>query len=149
MTCNSTPDFIYPFYLDIYYPVITQGKYNEITKSWTLDQTVIGAVAPITRTDKEAIDPEMFLKQEELLIGRAKVDIRLSSTQIKQAMNNILITNIRTASNEIVYLETSGPRSGLGTVYEVADVKAFVGPFGSIEYYSFVLRRAENQAVEN
>jgi hypothetical protein len=59
-----------------------------------------------------------------------------------------LITNIRTATEESVYLETSGQRDGRSTIYEIGTNEAIVGPFGNIEYYRIVLRRSENQASD-
>ena len=47
-------------------------------------------------------------------------------------INNILITNIRNANDQLIYRETGGSRSGRGTIYEVATVDPFTGPFGSI-----------------
>ena len=45
-------------------------------------------------------------------------------------------------------METSGPRSGKSTIFEVATQEPYVGPFGGIEYYNLVIRRSENQAVD-
>ena len=62
-------------------------------------------------------------------------------------MLNILITNIRDSHDNIIYRETAGPRSGRGTIYELATVEPFTGPFGNTEHFRMVLRRTENQAV--
>jgi hypothetical protein len=45
-------------------------------------------------------------------------------------------------------METSGPRDGKSTIYEIASSEAIVGPFGNVEYYKVVLRRSENQASD-
>jgi hypothetical protein len=71
----------------------------------------------------------------------------MSSTETENAINNILITNIRNANDELIYRETGGSRSGRGTIYEVATVDPFTGPFGSIEYFKVLLRRTENQTI--
>ena len=34
MLSCETPDFMFPLYADIYYPLVTQGAFNEIKKSW-------------------------------------------------------------------------------------------------------------------
>ncbi len=61
----------------------------------------------------------------------------------------MLVTNIRNKSDELVYLETSGERTGKGTIYEIATQDPFIDPFGDTSYYKLVIRRAENQGVEN
>jgi hypothetical protein len=64
------------------------------------------------------------------------------------SITNIVITNIRNNLGEIIYNETSGPRSGNPTLFEVATLNPIVGPFGKVEYYKVILRRSENQAVD-
>lgn len=147
MECE-TPDFLYPLYADIYYPIITQGEYNEIKKSWAFDRTIVCNATSIGGAGTEDIKPAEFLQYENKLIARTKSDLRFSSNKANQAITNILITNIRTSDGQIVYLETSGVRSGKGTIYEIATIEPFIGPFNNIEYYKMLWRKAENQAVE-
>lgn len=149
MNCETT-DFLYPLYADIYYPIISQGEYNQIKKSWVFDRTVACvAAAPATTTGAgEDIKPAEFLQYEGKLIARTRSDIRVSSLGNNEANTNVLITNIRSSNGELIYKETSGPRSGRGTIYEIATVEPFLGPFGSVEYYRMVWRKTENQAVE-
>ena len=87
------------------------------------------------------------MQYENKLIARVKADPRTSSTSADNAISNILVTNIRFEDDSLLYKETAGPRSGRGTIYEVATVEPFTGPFGSIEYYKILLRRTENQTV--
>lgn len=147
MNCE-TPDFLYPLYADIYYPIVTQGEYNEIKKTWVFDRTIICNASPVGGAGTEDIKPAEFLQYENKLVARTKNDIRISSINNDQAVTNILITNIRTSSGEILYKETAGVRGGKGTIYEIATVEPFLGPFNNIEYYKMLWRRAENQAVE-
>ena len=58
------------------------------------------------------------------------------------------MSNIRDSSGNAIHLETSGPRAGKSTIFEIATQEPFVGPFGGIEYYKLVLRRSENQAAD-
>ena len=90
----------------------------------------------------------MKINTELTLLGRTKDDIRISSKENKEAMVNIVIANIRTADNTLVYLETSGPRSGKSTLFELASNEPIVGPFGGVEHYKLVIRRSENQASD-
>jgi hypothetical protein len=58
------------------------------------------------------------------------------------------VTNIKDRNLNEVFLETAGPRAGRSTLFEVATVEPFMGPFGSVEYYKVVVRRSENQAAD-
>lgn len=147
MNCEST-DFLYPLHADIYYPIISQGDYNEIKKSWVFDRTIICNAIPAGGAGTEDIKPAEFLQNENKLIARSKVDLRVSSIENNKAVTNVLITNIRMSNGEIIYKETSGARNGKGTIYEIATIEPFLGPFNNIEYYKMVWRRAENQAVD-
>lgn len=149
--CGNKTDVIYPFYADIYYPIITQGTYNEIKKEWVLDRTITCYAASPggVSTTSEEIKPAVFLQYENELIARSKQDLRISSKGSKEAVTNILVTNIRFSNGDLIYKETAGPRSGRGTIYEIATLEPYVGPFNNIEYYRMLWRRTENQAVDD
>ena len=147
MTVCETTDFIYPMKADIYFPILTQGDYGQPKKDWVYDRTIICNATPVGGVGTEDIKPEAFLQYENKLISRTKEDPRLSSNNANNATTNILIANIRDASDNIIYKETAGVRSGKGTIYEVATVEPFTGPFGYTEYYKMLWRRAENQTV--
>ena len=145
-TCEVT-DFMYPMKADIYYAQIKQNEYGQAQKNWIYDRSIICNATPIGGASKEEIKPEIFLQNNGQLIARTKSDPRVSSQSSDSAMTNILVTNIRNANDTIIYRETSGPRSGRATIYEFATVEPFVSPFGDIEYYKILWRRAENQSV--
>ena len=147
MTICETTDFIYPMKADIYYPIITQNQYGQPNKNWVFDRTVALNASSVGGAGTEEIKPAEFLQYENKLVCRVRSDIRISSNDESNALTNILITNIRSADDILIYKETAGPRSGRGTIYEVATVDPFVGPFKSIEYFKVLLRRTENQAV--
>lgn len=146
MKCE-TPDFMFPMYADIYYPIIAQGGYGEIKKTWVFDRTIVCNANTVGGAGEEDLKPAEFMKYESKLVARSKTDLRISSEENKQAVTNILVTNIRTSNGEIIYKETAGVRSGRGTIYEIATIEPFVGPFNNIEYYKMVWRRTENQSV--
>lgn len=145
-TC-SAPDFLFPMKADIYYPIIDQNKYGQPIKRWTFDRTIVcNATYPGgASSSKEELKPDTILQNDTLLISRTKSDPRISSNKTTNAMTNVLITNIRDASNNHIYVETSGPRNGRSTIFEIATVQPFFGPYRDIEYYKVVLRRSENQ----
>jgi hypothetical protein len=132
---------------DIYYPVISQTDYGQATKKWVLDRTIILNATPVGGAGQEDIKPEIFLQYENKLVSRVKEDPRMSTSNGSNAITNILIANIRNAQEVLIYKETAGVRAGRGTIYELGTVEPFTGPFGSIEYYKMLLRRAENQTV--
>jgi hypothetical protein len=132
---------------DIYYPVISQTDYGQATKKWILDRTIILNATPVGGAGQEDIKPEIFLQYENKLVSRVKEDPRMSTSNGSNAITNILIANIRNAQEVLIYKETAGVRAGRGTIYELGTVEPFTGPFGSVEYYKMLLRRAENQTV--
>jgi hypothetical protein len=145
-SCEVT-DFMYPMKADIYFPILTQGEYGQPKKDWVYDRTIVCNATPVGGLGTEDIKPETFLQYENKLISRTQNDPRLSSNNVNNATTNILVTNIRSANDSLIYKETAGPRSGRGTIYEIATVEPFTGPFGSIEYYKMLWRRTENQTV--
>jgi hypothetical protein len=82
------------------------------------------------------------------MLGRAKTDIRFSTNKDQNSITNVIVTNRRDKTLNEIYVETAGPRAGKSTLFEVATVEPFTGPFGSVEYYRIVLRRSENQAAD-
>lgn len=146
MCCPET-DIIYPMLADVYYPVITQNEYGQPNKQWILNRTFACNATTAGSDSTENIKPEVFLQYSDKLIARSKTDIRVSSENENNAVTNILIGNVRSASGELIYKETSGPRNGRGTIFEIAAIQPFIGPFGNIEYYKMVWRRTENQSA--
>jgi hypothetical protein len=144
--CEDT-DIYFPLLADVYYPMITQGQYNEVKKEWVFDRTIAINAAPYSRKGMGEITPQVFLQYKDTLITRTRKDIRTTSNESNEALTNILLTNIRNASDQIIYQETAGPRNGKGTMYEIASFDAHVAPYGEIDYYSMTIRRSENQAV--
>jgi hypothetical protein len=145
--CVSGTDFLYPMKADVYHPIIKQTQYGQATKDWVYDRTISCNATSVGGAGAEDIKPETFLHYENKLIARTRNDPRTSSTNADNAITNILIANIRSTDDSLIYRETAGARSGRGTIYEVATVEPFSGPFQSVEYYKMVLRRAENQTV--
>ena len=147
MICEST-DFMFPMQADIFYPVVEQGTYGNVKKTWIQDRTIATNFSAAGNAGKEEIKPNVNITQNTILIGRARSDIRISSLDAKNSVTNVLITNIKDKNCNEIYLETSGPRAGKSTIFEVATQEPFLGPFGNVEYYNLVIRRSENQAVD-
>lgn len=145
--CDTT-DFMYPLKADIYYPIVEQGAYGNVQKTWVIDRTIACSFAPAGTAWAEEVKPNPLINVETVLIGRSRDDLRISSRNSKDSIVNVIVTNIRTANEVPVYVETAGPRSGKSTIFEVAANEPIVGPFGNIDYYKLVIRRSENQATD-
>lgn len=146
MVCEDT-DFMFPMLADIYYPIISQSSYGQPQKEWVYDRSFACNFTTTARKGVEDSTPNAYITLENKLIGRSKSDLRFSSHNNPNATTNILISNIRTKTGELLYRESSGPRNGKGTIFEIATINPFVGVLDTIEYFDIVLRRAENQAV--
>ena len=146
-TCEST-DFLFPMLADVYYPLVEQGAYGNVKKNWVLDKSIACQLNSAGTANKEEIKPEVKLLQDTSLVGRVRTDIRFSSDQERNSLTNILITNVRDKNDNVIYLETSGPRSGQPTIFEIATFDPLVGPFGNVEHYKVVLKRSENQGSD-
>jgi hypothetical protein len=147
MQCDIT-DFMYPLLADIYYPLVDQGAYGNLKKTWVLGKTVACNFSSGGAAFKEEVKPNVNITQDSILLGRVKTDIRISDSEDKNAITNVLVTNIRDRWENPIYLETSGPRAGRSTLYEIATNEPTIGPFGSVEYYKLTVRRSENQASD-
>jgi hypothetical protein len=139
---------MYPLLADIYYPIVAQSAYGDVNKRWVLDRTVACSFAKEGRKNKQQIPTGVELIQDSMLIGRARVDLRYSSDTLQHPLTDILITNIRDAQGNSIYNETSGPRNGKTTLFEIKSNEPVVGPFGSSEYFALVIRRSENQGAD-
>jgi hypothetical protein len=148
MACGDLTDFMFPMQADIYYPIVEQGSLGNVKKTWILDKSVAVSFTPAGSAFKEEVVPNVNITKENLLIGRAKGDVRISSRESNNAVTNVIITNIKDKNCNPIYVETSGPRVGKSTIFEIAAQDPFTGPFGNVEYYRIVLRRSENQAVD-
>jgi len=148
MSCNEI-DFMYPMVADIYHPIVKQDIYGQVKKDWGFDRTVVINLAPVGSAFEEEVKPKVFVQYENMLLGRVKNDIRIAKDGSNNSITNVLLTNIRNCSGELIYKETSGAREDRGTIYEIATMEPLVGPFGNIEYYKILVRRAENQGVDD
>lgn len=148
MACGDKTDFMFPMEADVYHPIVEQGALGNVKKTWVLDRTIGCSLTPAGSAFKEEVKPNVNITQEGLLLGRVREDIRISARESNNAITNVIITNIRDKNCNPIYVETSGPRAGKSTIFEVATNEPFLGPFGSVEYYKLVIRRSENQAAD-
>lgn len=113
-----------------------------------LDRKIGCSFNPAGTAFKEEVNPNVDLTQDSLLIGRCKEDIRFSSLKTAFDITNVIVTNIVDSKGNKIYVESSGPRKGQSTIFEIATLQPFNGPFNNVEYYKIILRRSENQGVK-
>lgn len=148
MPCGDLTDFTFPMEADVFHPIVEQGALGNVKKTWILDRSIACSLNPAGTAFKEDVKPNVNITQDGLLLGRVRQDIRISNRDANNAITNVIVTNIRDKNCNQIYLETSGPRAGKPTLFEVATNEPFVGPFGNVEYFKVILRRSENQAAD-
>jgi len=146
MQCDAN-DFMFPMKAEVFYPDVEQSAYGNVTKDWKLDRQFACSFTPAGTAFKEEVNPNVDLSQDSLLIGRARQDLRISSLNSQNSITNIVISNITDSAGNPIYIETSGPRQGKSTIFEIATIQPFSSPFGKVEYYKVILRRSENQGT--
>lgn len=147
MYCEE-PDFQYPLQADVFYPVVEQGAYGNVKKQWIVDKTIAVSLSSGGNAMKEDIKPNVNITKEQILVGRTRRDPRISMRDEAHGATNVVLSNIRDKNCNHVYVETSGVRAGKSTIFEIASIEPFIGPFGDAESYKIVIRRSENQAVD-
>jgi hypothetical protein len=147
MICETT-DFTYPLLADVYYPIVEQGAYGNLKRQWILDKSIACFFNITGNRFKKDVNTEPNINIDTMILGRTRNDLTVTTTKTMYAITNIVVTNIRGRDGESVYTESSGPRAGYPTIFEVATMSPIVGPFGNVEYFKLVLRRSENQAID-
>jgi hypothetical protein len=132
---------------DVYYPIVEQGAYGNVQKTWVFNKTIICNFSKDGTVDEE-VKPNVNITLKKVLMGRTKKDIRFSQENNADAITNVVITNIRTKTDVPLYIETSGVRAGKSTIYEIESQSPIIGPFGDPDYYALAIRRSENQASD-
>lgn len=144
----SCYDNLFSMKMDIYYATESQDKFGKEIKEWTLDRTVSGYAEILGAVDKDGLRASQFFEYEGKLIGRTKVDPRVSLQGINYPITSIIITNIVDAKTGIeFYTESYGDRSGESTVFEIMAVEPYVNPWNEIEYYKILFNRSDKQVI--
>ena len=106
MICEPT-DYIFPMLADVYYPIVEQGAYGNVKKNWILDRSIACSFNVVGSSGAEEIKPNVNITQENILLGRAKNDIRISDRETQNSVTNVIISNIRDKHSNIMLLFTS------------------------------------------
>ena len=57
MAICETTDFAFPMQADVYHPIVEQGPYGNVKKTWVLDRTIACSFAPAGTAFKEEVIP--------------------------------------------------------------------------------------------
>lgn len=145
MSCEPK-DYAFPMTADVFYPVVQQGAYGDIQRQWMFDRAIACFFSYAGQAEYTSdVKPKVLITEEQILLGRVKEDLRISSGEEPNAITNIILTNITDRNCNEIYVETAGPRKGKPTLFEIASLDPFIGPFGNIEHYKVVIKRSENQ----
>ena len=149
LDCSS---MFFPMQCDVYYAKEDQDEYGRVIKKWNYDQTKNCSFYTMndeSNNENFSFDDKKFYRQETMLFGRLKTDIRKDSSGLYFPMSHILVTNIRNSgcNNETLFFETNGDYVGKPTVFEIKMVQPFIGVFSSVEYYKVQLERSDTQEL--
>lgn len=147
MLCEAT-DFTFPMLADIYYPIVEQGAYGNVSKVWMHDKSIACNFQPEAKTSQVDVRTNIDVSYKLVLTGRTRKDLRVATSGEDFAVTNVLISNIRDTSGNIIYKETAGVRSGMGTLFEISSSQPFVNAFGYVEFFKVTLSRSENQGAD-
>lgn len=95
MAVCETTDFLFPMLADVYYPIVEQGAYGNVKRNWVLDKSISCAFVASGLKNKKDIQTDAKLNIDNSLNGRVRTDIRFSSEDERNALTNIILTNIR------------------------------------------------------
>lgn len=143
MFCNV----FYPLKADVYYAVQTQNDFGSVEKAWEYNQTVRIDLSMSTNYKDQQIQADQFFWMQDLLSARVPGDVRVADSGEMYSLTDILITNVRNDSEEVIYYETAGVREGLPTLFEVAGVLPHNDPWGSNDFYKIVVKRSDAQEL--
>lgn len=138
MFCNT----YYPLAADIYYATESQDEFGAIDKAWVFNQTVRVDMSMSTNYKDQQMQADMMVWVQDMISGRTPTDIRIDSSGGLHSLTDILVTNVRNDSDEVIYFETAGARTGEPTLFEVAGLLPHNGPWGRNDYYKLVIKRS-------
>ena len=148
MTCLDD-NFLYPMTAEVYYSAVEQGQYGNIKKQWSKFKDIKCYFASGNLKNKEEQQVQnVAIVFDTVLTGRVPTDIRFDDMNSGIPLTNLIITNKRVESINILYRETGGVRAGKSSLFEIATLSPYSGLFGKTEYYKIVIKRSDSQAID-
>jgi len=140
---SGMSELFYPMSADIYYATQTQNDFGEMVRSWTLDRTIkCSAIKPTIRTPN-FIDTTTNFEYDILINFRTNEDIQISNNNDTYKVTEILISNIKDTSGNVVWKEdASNP-----TLFEIRAVEPMLDISNSVMGHKIMCIRADNQSI--
>lgn len=136
---------LYPMSADVYYATQTQNDFGEIIKTWAKDRSVkCSAIKqnPNSRTPN-FVNPSTNLEYDIVINFRTNEDVQVASNNISYRVTDILITNIKDSSGNLVWKETQNDP----TVFEIRAIEPMLDVSSTIMGYRIHCVRTENQEL--
>jgi len=137
---------LYNTFANVYYSVQDQNAFGSIDREWIFDKEIMcSVISANSLSNSKALTPDVFMKYEDILLFRTPVDITRRSNDLPYTITEILITNIRNKSGDVLFSENLQDGKCVGTVYEVTSIAPVFDAFDKIDHYKIILARSDNQ----
>jgi hypothetical protein len=137
---------LYNAYASVYYSVLDQNAFGAVDREWVYDKDIMcSVVSAASLTNSKQLSPDIFMKYEDILIFRSPVDITRRSNDLPYPITEILISNIKNKSGDVLFSEGIQEGKIAGTVYEITGIAPVFDAFDKIDHYKIMLARSDNQ----
>jgi len=137
---------LYNVFASVYYSVLDQNAFGAVDREWVYDKDVMcSVVAASSLANSKQLTPDVFMKYEDILIFRTPVDITKRTNDLPYPITEILVSNIRNKSGDVLFSENVLEGKVVGTVYEVTGIAPVFDAFDKIDHYKIMLARSDNQ----
>lgn len=135
----------YPMSADIYYATKQQNDFGEITRSWTKNRSIMCSAIkqnPNSRTSN-FIDVKMNIQYDIVINIRTYEDVQKSLDNSIYKITDILITNIKDASGNVVWKEDLTT----ATVFEISAIEPMLNTSNNVMGYRILCTRSDSQEL--
>ena len=142
---GSFDDLYYPMTADIYYSTTSQNDFGEMIKTWNRDRSVICSAIkenPDSRIPK-FLETNKNLEYDITINFRTNEDISLSADLTVYKPNDIVISNIKDSSGNLVWKESYET----ATVFEIYSIEPMFDMFMNTAGYRIYLTRSDSQDI--
>lgn len=127
--------------LRVYYSTQSQDLvYGTVTRTWVFDRVERGKIKQ-SRSKMYSVSTQNTW--DDVLVGQTEEDLRIDSAGNLYAPSEVLVTFAHPH-----LIDTSGPRKGLATTYELRASSPVEGPFGEVLHFDVELVRSIDQGVD-
>ena len=142
---SSFDDLYYPMTADIYYSTTSQNDFGEMIKTWNKDRSVICSAIkenPDSRIPKY-LNTDKRLEYDITTNFRTNEDITLSADLTVYKPSDIVISNIRDSSGNLVWRESYET----ATIFEIQTIEPMFDMFMNTAGYRVAITRSDSQDI--